>query len=226
MEWTRAPVCGACLDAIEPLEAPYFCKRCGLPFEEAAPLHGVSECGLCRRQPWAFEAARSYGAYEGDLRRLIHLFKYDRMLPLAGPIARRMADCMGALGPVDVIVAVPLYRLRRWRRGFNQALELGRQLSRHSRVPLEARGLARNRATRPQSGLSNRERRTNVQGAFVARRPERLRDRRVLLIDDVMTTGATMGACAQALKATGAREVFALTAARAKRRITSWEASP
>ena len=89
--WSAAPVCADCLAELQPLSTPYFCARCGLPFESPAPLHGDVQCGACRRFPPAFEQTRCYGVYEGRLRRLIHLLKYERMEPLAKPLAEGMA---------------------------------------------------------------------------------------------------------------------------------------
>ena len=222
---SRVPVCGPCLGAIEGLDVSVACVRCGLPFEDAAALHSVDLCAVCRTDPWPFYLARSFGVYEGDLRRLIHLLKYDRMVPLAAHLAGRMAGLTETLAPADMMVAVPLYRLRSWRRGFNQAHALARELSRRSGVKLASRLLTRVRATKPQAGLSHQERRRNVDGAFAVRRKAEVRGKRVILVDDVMTTGATLGACAKVLKAAGAESVAALTVARAKRRITPWKLS-
>jgi ComF family protein len=201
-----------------PAAAPFVCVCCGLPFESAAPLHGVDRCGLCRLRTHAFDQARGFGVYEGSLRRLIHLLKYDRMRPLARPLAACMARRLAELGPADVIVPVPLFFLRKWRRGFNQADELAKALSKESGIPWSRRILRRVRATPPQVGLSHRQRRLNLAGAFKVRREE-VRGRNVLLVDDVMTTGATLDACARVLKAAGAARVAGLTAARAKRRM-------
>ena len=220
---SRVPVCGACLGSIAGLEATVTCVRCGLPFEDEAALHGAELCALCRVAPWPFDMARSFGVYEGDLRRLIHLLKYDRMVPLAAHLADRMVGVAEVLAPADVMVPVPLYRLRSWRRGFNQAHALARELSRRSGIQLAPRLLTRVRSTRPQAGLSHAERRRNVDGAFAVRRKAAVRGKRVILVDDVMTTGATLGACAKVLKAAGAEWVAALTVARAKRRITPWD---
>jgi len=219
-ELTAVPVCAACLDTLPPARSPHVCQVCGLPFENAAPLHQVETCGLCRRQAPAFHKARGYGSYDGKLRQLIHLLKYSRMRPLARPLARCMASRLGELGPLDLIIPVPLHGPRKWRRGFNQAEALAREVSRFAGVPWTAGVLRRTRATPPQVGLSHRQRRLNLTGAFAVRRPESVRQRRVLLVDDVMTTGATLDTCARALTAAGARSVAGLTAARAKRRLT------
>lgn len=215
---TPAPVCKNCLDSLRAAESPFLCQRCGLPFEAAAPLHGVDECGLCRLRVWDFDRVRAFGAYEGPLRRLIHLLKYDKMSPLARPLAERMAARLPEVGTADILVPVPLYRWRRWRRGFNQAEVLAKELARLSGTPWSRKILRRTRPTRPQVGLSHRERRLNLAGAFAVSSPGVLNGRRVLLVDDVMTTGATLDACARALKSAGAAWVAGLTAARAKRR--------
>jgi len=166
-----------------------------------------------------FDRARGFGVYEDELRRLVHLLKYDRMLPLAKPLARKMATVLESLPLPDLVVPVPLYRVRRWRRGFNQALALSAELGREAAIRSEPSVLRRTRATQPQAGLSYAERKRNVAGAFVVRKPDRVANKTVLVVDDVMTTGATLDACARALKKAGARSVLGLTVARAKRRL-------
>ena len=174
---------------------------------------------MCLLSPPAFDKARSFGIYEDGLRRLIHLFKYDKMRPLAKPLARHMAAVLPQLGAVDLCVPTPLFRRREWRRGFNQSELLAAELSRVAGIQLGRRVLKRVKATAPQAGLSNRARLANVAGAFAVRKPEAVNGRRVLVIDDVMTTGATLQSCAKTLKRAGASYVAALTIARAKRRI-------
>ena len=176
--------------------------------------------------PPSFDRARSFGTYEGDLRKLIHLMQYDGMRPLAKELGRRMAETADDFEAVDYLVPVPLYRWRWWRRGFNQAELLAAAMSRATGIPARGRLLRRTRATESQAGLSNRQRRVNVAGAFTAPRPPEVRGRRILLVDDVMTTGATLEACAKALKRAGARYVGAVTSARAKRRIIEVGVAP
>ena len=190
-----------------------------MPFEKAAATQGTTRCGACLAERPVFDRARGFGVYEGELRRLVHLLKYDRMLPLAKPLARKMATVLEALPVPDLVVPVPLYRVRRWRRGFNQALALSEELGREAAIRCEASVLRRTRATQPQAGLSYAERKRNVAGAFVVRKPDRVANKTVLVVDDVMTTGATLDACARALKKAGARSVLGLTVARAKRRL-------
>mgnify|MGYP002027207037 CR=1 FL=1 len=217
--FTPAPVCRGCLSAVLALEAESSCTRCGLPFETNLPASGPHLCGLCRLAPPAFDTARSFGVYEADLRRLIHLLKYDGMRPLVKVLAAKMAPVTPRVGDVELVVPVPLHRSRRWSRQFNQADLLARELSRLTAIPLRSKCLRRVRLTLSQAGLSHRRRRENVKGAFAAEDIVSLKGRRVLLVDDVMTTGATLDACAQALKAAGARSVACLTIARAKRRL-------
>ncbi len=207
------------MSALLPLEAASICTRCGLPFEANLPASGGHLCGLCRLAPPAFDVARSFGVYEGDLRRLIHLLKYDGMRPLAKALATKMASLVPRLGAVELVVPVPLHRSRRWSREFNQAELLARELSRLVGIPCRPGGLRRVRSTSPQAGLSHRQRRENVRGAFAATDAACIKGRRVLLVDDVMTTGATLNACARVLKVAGARYVGSLTLARAKRRL-------
>ena len=152
--------------------------------------------------------------------RLIHLLKYDGMRPLAKTLAGKMAPVASRVGAVELVVPVPLHRSRRWSRQFNQAELLAKELSRLIATPCRTKCLRRVRSTPPQAGLSHRRRRENVSGAFAAADAACLKGRRVLLVDDVMTTGATLDACARVLKGAGARYVGSLTLARAKRRLT------
>jgi ComF family protein len=185
----------------------------------------MSMCARCRRRSFrlkpeatAVDRSRSGGAYEGALRDIIHAFKYDGRRSLAVPLAAIMRTAgAGLLRDADVIVPVPLHVTRRLRRGFNQASDLARRLDR----PV-VHALWRVRATSPQAGLTAARRRRNVRRAFrlspllTRRMRSRLIDDRiVVLVDDVSTTGATLDACARVLKEAGAREVRALTAARA-----------
>jgi ComF family protein len=181
-------------------------------------LDEEGRCALCRNGLRGFDAAYSYGAYEGTLRKLIHLFKYSGIRPLAVPLAGLLLRSLPLDQRFDAIVPVPLHWRRRWDRGFNQSDLLARQLARRTGVPVLA-ALSRIRATSVQAGLSNTNRRRNVSAAFRCRRPERVREKRLLLIDDVMTTGSTAASCALALKRAGAANVALLTVARVDRRL-------
>jgi len=172
---------------------------------------------LCRNGRRGYDEAFCYGAYEGTLRKLIHLFKYSGMRRLARPLGALLADALPRDRQFDLVTPVPLHWRRRWQRGFNQSELLGKAIARARRIPAKNL-LRRASATRAQAGLSNAQRRENVVGAFRAR--GRVNGLRILLIDDVMTTGATAGACARALKKAGAKSVAVLALARVDRRFT------
>jgi ComF family protein len=210
-------VCASCLDAPEPFEPEHFCLSCRTPFQNEYPLDDEGRCALCRSGLRMFDAAFCFGAYEGALRQLIHLFKYRKMRALEGPLGRLLARALPRDRAFDAVVPVPLHWKRRWRRGFNQSELLARAMARRCGVPV-LNVLTRKRATRSQAGLTNAARRENVSGAFRAARPRSVDGKRILLIDDVMTTGATAAACAGALKRAGARSVTVLALARVDRR--------
>jgi ComF family protein len=210
-------VCAACLKDPAPLSAEFFCLNCRTPFRNSFPLDSQGRCMLCRSGGRGFDEAFCYGAYEGTLRKLIHLFKYSGVRRLAQPLAALLADALPRDRQFDLVTAVPLHWRRRWQRGYNQAELLGRAIARARGIP-SAKVLRRATATRAQAGLSNAQRRENVAGAFRAQR--RVAGLRVLIVDDVMTTGATLGACARALKKAGAKSVSVLSLARVDRRFT------
>jgi len=159
----------------------------------------------------------SYGSYEGALRKLIHLLKYQGIRPLARTFGGFLVQALPREQGFDLIVPMPLHWRRRWERGFNQAELLACEVSKKWNVPI--RNIARRtRATAPQAGLTNAKRRANVSGAFSVKRGTRLDGMRVLLVDDVLTTGASASACARALKSMGACHVTLLALARTDRR--------
>ena len=163
-----------------------------------------------------FDAAFSYGSYEDELRQLIHLYKYAGIQTLARPLGRLLIAALPREARFDAIVPMPLHWMKAWRRGFNQSELLAREVSRFWNVPVRKRLVRRVRATSVQAGLTSAERRVNVRNAFRAHTA--VAGKRILLVDDVMTTGATGGACAAALKSAGAAYVTFLTLARVDRR--------
>jgi len=168
-----------------------------------------------------FDHAASFGLYDGALRKLIHLYKYSGMKPLARTLAVLMERAISIDEPFDAVVAVPLHWRKRWSRGFNQAELLARHVAKKRGIPaLDV--LLRRRATDVQAGLAIAGRRRNVAGAFALRKKTepRITGKKILLIDDVMTTGATASACASALKRGGAKSVSLLTLARVDRRFS------
>jgi ComF family protein len=216
-------VCAECLAAPAPLEASFFCSCCHTPFLNDYPLdeHGV--CAVCRSGLRGFDTAVCFGFYEGTLRSLIHLFKYSGMKPLARPLARFLERALALRGDgehaqrFDAVVAVPLHWRKKWARGFNQAELLARLVAKRRGLPL-LEALRRRRPTEVQAGLAMAGRRRNVTGAFAARARADVKGKRILLVDDVMTTGATATACASVLKRAGAASVSLATLARVDRR--------
>lgn len=215
---TRIPVCPLCWGRVRPLELVCACVLCQRPL---SPVHQLADreplCGLCRRGLQDFDRLRSFGGFDGALRDLLHLFKYNRVAPLARPLARLLGVVVHqepALRQVDAVVPVPLHPRRERTRGYNQAELLARELARELHLELETSALARIRDTASQTGLTPRQRRENVRGAFAVRAASRVAGRRILLIDDVATTGATLNACARTLKRAKAAAVEAVTVAR------------
>jgi ComF family protein len=182
-------------------------------------LDAEGRCALCRAGLRGFDAAYCFGSYDGTLRELIHLYKYRGIETLSKPLADFLAAALPLDQRFDVVTAVPLHWRKQWQRGFNQSELLAREVARRYATPV-MRTLARVRFTQTQAGLSNTGRRSNVAAAFRARRTSRtLTGRRVLLIDDVMTTGSTAAACARTLKQAGAASVVLATVARVDRRF-------
>jgi len=171
-------------------------------------------CFSCRVEPLAIDGIRGVGYLRGPLKSAIYRFKYRQKRKLALPLADLMYQYLleNPL-PADFIVPVPLYMDRLRERGYNQAALLARELSERSRLPVEEESLVRIKETVPQVALKADERRKNVKGAFRSQ-GEKIKDRQILLIDDVSTTGATLVACAEALREKGARSVWALVLAR------------
>ena len=218
-EITRIPVCGRCLRDPQPLIAEFYCLSCRTPFLNAFPLDAEGRCALCRAGLRGFDAAYCYGSYEGALRELIHLYKYSRIQTLQSPLGSFLALALPIEESFDAVTPVPLHWRKQWQRGFNQSDLLAQAIARRRGIPV-VRALARTRFTKTQAGLSNSERRRNVAAAFRGRRAAKtLAGKRVLLIDDVMTTGSTAAACARALKQAGAARVVLATVARVDRRF-------
>ena len=229
-EVSRVPVCRKCLHEPRPFLAEYFCVSCRTPFLNGFPLDSEGRCALCRAGLRGFDAAYCFGAYEGTLRELIHLYKYRQVQTLSRPLAEFLLSALPLDESFDAVIPVPLHWRKRWQRGFNQSDLLARAIARRRGIPV-VHALGRSKFTKTQAGLSNTERRKNVAAAFRCRRAGKtVAGKHVLLIDDVMTTGSTAAACARALKQAGASRVVLATVARVDRRFEgvraqqiSWE---
>jgi len=200
-------LCEGCHSQIEFIQPP-LCPRCGRPTPEGRL------CFLCRRDHLQIDGIRAVAYLEGPLRKAIHRFKYDGLRDLAVLLGRLLGAYLERDPlPVEAIVPVPLHPKRLRERGYNQSALLARQLGERTGLPVLEGSLLRVRETAPQVELSARERKENVRGAFSCA-DERLAGKRVLLIDDVCTTGATLEACSIALAQQGPRSVWALVLAR------------
>ncbi len=195
---------------------------CGDRLFSAQLLMGDGQCQNCRDCEPEFARAVSFGGYEGGLRGLVHLLKYERVIPVApvlgGMLASAIADLLPGCGDATpLIVPVPLHKSKRSERGFNQAELIARAAVKRLPQPVQiASGvLVRQRATISQVGLSREQRIANVSDAFRVRDRRRVQGRTVIVVDDVMTTGTTLSECARVLKQAGAEQVWAATVARA-----------
>ncbi len=178
---------------------------------------------MCMQNEPAFARASAYGSYDGGLRDLVHLLKYDRVRPAADVLGRMVAEVVADLGDAfgpepPVVMAVPLHASKVRQRGFNQSELIARaMLKLHPAaldVKLNTTALVRHRATESQTGLTPPQRRENMRGAFRVERRDQIAGRDILLVDDVFTTGTTASECARVLRRAGAARVFVATAAR------------
>jgi ComF family protein len=203
--------CTDCQSRVLPLPPP-LCESCGTP----VPPRFV-RCADCTQAPPHYQQLRSWCVFDSQIRSALHRLKYRRDLGLSEALVPHLASHASSLGwEVDLLAPVPLGRGRLSERGYNQAGLIAWPLSLAMGIAFAPSALRRIRETRSQVGLTKPERRINVRDAFEAR-PSRVRGRNVMLVDDVATTGATLSSCAEALHAAGARDVFALTVARAHR---------
>ncbi len=202
---TTLGLCNHCRQLLEPW--PAGCPRCG-------GLGPLEICGQCRLEPPPFSRLLNGWSYQPPLDRVLTSLKFEGLDYLGGQLGKALSERLGeALAPCDLVCPIPLHWTRRWNRGFDQALEIARTLARQRHLPL-ATLLRRRRPTRAQSRLGRRARQRNLRDAFVVRRPAACLGRRLLLVDDVYTTGSTLQAAAHVLLATGAESVIGVTVAR------------
>ncbi len=199
-------LCEPCEASLSRLQRPY-CARCAHPGADRL-------CEACASSPPAFDGIRAVCLFEGAGRQLVHSLKYANFRAVAPDMARLLADLPGSRpAPGEVIVPVPLHPRRERTRGYNQSELLARTVGKRMGLPVRPGIVRRVRNTPPQVSIENyEERRSNIEGSFAC--PAGLSGESILLMDDVVTTGSTMSACAAALKAAGARSVWGLAFAR------------
>lgn len=233
VEASRIPVCRVCLGSFRRIEEP-FCRCCGRPSPKAAAPVTVTVtgappvpqiCRLCRAETYSFGLARSFAIYNDALGTAVILLKYEQVTTLGDWFAARLEETIASCGgdlKADVVVPVPLHSDRLRERGYNQAEMIARPLARRLGLKLEGALLVRTRPRPARLVLSRKERWDSVRGAYAARAGARVDKLRILLVDDVFTTGATLDACARALKKAGAAEVKGVTVGRV---VPEWSAS-
>ena len=222
---SRLPVCPECIASIEAIQGR-LCTVCGERVLSPYAVYdddGLLTCPVCRRVDRPFERAVAFGSYDGALREMVHLLKYNGVRPAANALGRMLAEAIAGIEadfqqPTVVVVPVPLFKSKRRQRGFNQAEAIAQAaLNAYSpagRLQLAADLLVRTRATHSQIGLTSHQRRENLRGAFRVVRAQEVIGREVLLVDDVYTTGTTATECARVLRRAGATKVWVATVAR------------
>lgn len=217
---SRIPICADCLGSFQPIPSP-ACDACGqplLPTLSPSEWTSPARCRVCLETPFAFDKARSFAFYQDQLVRAILLLKFERMAPLGAWFASKLAALVEREGETlapDLVVPVPLHRNREKERGYNQADLLAGPLAKRLGLPHRPVLLVRSKPRPDKHVLSLEERWAAVRGAFATQPGTQVDNMRVLLVDDVMTTGATLDACAKALREAGAKSVIGLTVARA-----------
>lgn len=225
---SRIPLCEQCLSEFEQIADP-LCACCGRPL--IAPMPEVSaalsvpmrdvelRCRLCRSNFFAFDRARSFAIYNHALSEAVLLLKYEQVTSLAEWFGARLAEITltgGSEWRADVVVPVPLHRDRRRERGYNQAELIAKSVARHLKLPINSKLLIRTKPRPPQLVLSRAEHWASVRGAYATRGGMKIDKLRVLLVDDVLTTGATLDSCSRALKRAGATAVLGITIGRVR----------
>ena len=241
---SNAPICADCWHDLPEQDPTNLCAVCGEllgwggpRFASSSTEDGNSLCHLCERARPPFQLAVAYGVYEGTLRGLIHLLKYERISTIAEPLGELLATSIARsedLPPTLTVVAVPLHAVKQRERGFNQTILLAEATVRSLRrqrpdldLHLALQAMGRQRATENQSGLTPRQRRRNLRGAFFIRQPEQIAGRSILLLDDIYTTGATARECTRTLLRAGAASVHVATLARSQREgVAFWDFLP
>ena len=207
--------CDSCWTGLQPIKTP-LCPRCGRPFASPvalrySPLH---LCGPCRTNKPAYSRAHTLYAYESPLREALHAFKYRHNLAMAAALGQLLIQALPDRLDVDLVIPVPLAPARLREREYNQSLVLADMAATTLRIPLDYLSLQRTKEGPPQTSLTRRARLSNLRRAFHVVDPTAIRGRRILLVDDVLTTGTTVNECAKALRKAGSGAVTVLTLAR------------
>jgi ComF family protein len=222
---SRLPVCEECLGSVRPISGG-LCSICGeriLSPYALVDAHEAPLCGICRRLKPVYVKAAAYGSYEGGLRDLIHLLKYEHVRPAANVLGRMLAEVISRLAPEfeqqpPILIPVPLHQRKHHERGFNQAELIARAALKLKPAGLDmglgSGILQRTRATLSQTGLSSHQRRENMRGAFAVDKAGEIVGKQVVLVDDVFTTGTTVSECARVLQRAGATRIWVATVAR------------
>lgn len=212
-------ICEDCFKTIELIERPY-CVKCGKPLIPTDFFKQNREilCLDCKRKKYSFEFSRSTGVYDKVLKKCIHLFKYYGERKLAKPLGKLMVDSLVKNNEfkkkIDLIIPVPLHRNDLKKRGFNQSVLLGKVTGDYFSIPVRENVLVKKRSTPFQVNLSKKERKINILGAFSVEKPEEIKGKNILILDDVFTTGATVEECTKELMKARAKNIFVLTLAR------------
>lgn len=218
----RVPICPKCLASLDRIPLT-ICETCGCPLFGLQLKEGQPRlCPACQNKTYGFDCARSLAIYQGPLVRAILLLKFEQIEPLGRWFAERLAEVVQSERDrlaADVVVPVPLHRRRERERGYNQAALISKPLAMRLRLPHRELLLMRTTARPDKRILTLEERWESVRGAFATRPGSQVDNLRVLLVDDVLTTGATLDACARALREAGAKSVVAITVARAIRNV-------
>jgi len=208
-------VCEGCWKTLASLPAP-FCPYCKSLLEDGETMYGHRCAYLSKPEDQKILAVRSLGTFDDYYKKLIHRFKYDKKIPLG----KRLAQSLGRViaqdrdfANCDLVIPVPLHRARHRERGFNQSEVLAEGVSQAMNLPLVKDILKRKKNTQDQTYLNAQQRTENVRDAFMVIQPEKINERDVILVDDVITTGATLNECARMLQKAGAKRILAVTLA-------------
>ena len=241
LHFRQTPVCAECWRDLDEQSVTNLCTICGehlgwgdLRFAAGSETGRRALCDLCERARPPFQRAVAYGVYADTLRTLIHLLKYEQVAPVAVHLGELLAQSVAHLENLPnslTVVAVPLHTAKERERGFNQTILLAESAVRAMRhmypqthFDLAIRALGRRRRTDSQSGLTSRQRRLNLRGAFFVAEPDRIAGRAILLLDDIYTTGATARECTKTLLGAGAAQVTVATLARSQREgVAFWD---